>query len=141
VKSVIASGNIIFSAEKQDVAELETKIETALLKATSVVTATIVRTANQIQELIDALPFKPVTDPTTHKPTVTFFKHSPDKSQLPEGGRGFKGYGFHAGAYCFTVDMTAIKTPEAMLTLEKEFGKEITTRTWGTVLKIAKLLS
>jgi uncharacterized protein (DUF1697 family) len=33
-----------------------------------------------------------------------------------------------------------MRTPDAMDTLKKEFGKNITTRNWNTVLKIHKAL-
>lgn len=136
VQSVIASGNIVFDTLRTDRKQLEADIEKALFEANGIQTATIVRTKHDIKELIDTNPFRSVSESKREKPNLTFFKASPDQSKLPAQGRGFTGYGYTAGAYCYTVDMTALKTPEAMLTLEKLFGNGITTRTWGTVEKI-----
>lgn len=140
VRSVIASGNVIFESNSTDAEKLADEIETALLEATGVVTATILRTKEQIEQLIAADPFRVVSAREQQRPNVTFFKHIPELDQLPTNGYGFTGYGLVGGAFCYTVDMKTIKTPEAMLTLEKIFGKTITTRTWGTVLKIGALL-
>jgi hypothetical protein len=38
------------------------------------------------------------------------------------------------------IDLTSAKTPDLMRWLEKEFGKEITTRTYKTVQRILKKL-
>jgi uncharacterized protein (DUF1697 family) len=103
-------------------------------------TPTIILSAEEIKELVLANPFRGISEKKSEKSNVTFFKHPPAKDKLPAQGRGFKGHGLIGKVYCYTVDMKAMKTPEAMLTLKKEFGKEITTRTWNTVLKIYKFL-
>jgi uncharacterized protein (DUF1697 family) len=38
------------------------------------------------------------------------------------------------------LDVSISKTPEAMATLTKYFGKEITTRNWNTISRIGKLV-
>jgi hypothetical protein len=44
------------------------------------------------------------------------------------------------GAICSVIDLTGSRTPDLMLRLEKQFGKEITTRTWKTVERILKAM-
>jgi acyl carrier protein len=44
------------------------------------------------------------------------------------------------GAICSVIDLTSAKTPDLMLWLEKQFGKEITTRTWKTVERIRNVM-
>lgn len=46
----------------------------------------------------------------------------------------------YAGAICSVIDLTSAKTPDLMVWLEKQFGKEITTRTWKTVERILKAM-
>jgi hypothetical protein len=46
--------------------------------------------------------------------------------------------GIHDRIICSVVDLTRTKTPDLMRWLEKEFGREITTRTWRTVGRILK---
>lgn len=138
VQSVIASGNIIFDTERTDVRQLEADIEAALCAKNGDETATIVRTKTEIQKLIAADPFKTVDSPKQHRPNVTFFQQAPDHVRLPKNDHGLTSYGVVDHAFCYTVDMASTGTPEAMVTLEREFGKTITTRTWGTVEKIWK---
>jgi hypothetical protein len=38
------------------------------------------------------------------------------------------------------IDLTSSKTPDLMAWLEKQFGQEITTRTWKTVERILKAM-
>lgn len=141
VRTVIASGNVLFESRSKDHKALEMRIEKAFPELLGFNSTTIIRSKEEIDELVKKDPYKGLTASDKEKPNLTFFKNPPDKDKLPKDGYGFKGYDFISGAYCYTVDMTSIKTPEAMLTLEKLFGKEITTRTWGTVLKVHKLLS
>jgi hypothetical protein len=43
--------------------------------------------------------------------------------------------GMHGREVCCVVDLSGATTPDLMAWLEKQFGKEITTRTWKTVGK------
>lgn len=143
VKTVISSGNVLFESNIKDSKRLEGIIENGLNEYLGLNTTTIIRSKDEIDELVKVNPFSNVSESKSEKPNVTFFKDRDgiDTNELPKEGRGFKGYGFSSNAYCYTVDMTSIKTPEAMITLEKLFGKGITTRTWGTVMKVHKLLN
>ena len=42
---------------------------------------------------------------------------------------------------CSVIDLTSAKTPDLMRWMEKEFGKEITTRTFKTVERILRRLN
>jgi hypothetical protein len=46
----------------------------------------------------------------------------------------------YGGAICSVIDLTGSKTPDLMVWLEKQFGKQITTRTWKTVGRILRKL-
>lgn len=133
VRTVISSGNVIFESSLNDSQALESKIETALPKLLGFSSSTIVESKENIQRLLEKNPFK---NAVKGKPNVTFFKQPPKRSELPEGSKYFKSYGLVGGVFCYTVDLDVVKTPEAMLTLEKNFGKGITTRTWQTVERI-----
>jgi hypothetical protein len=37
------------------------------------------------------------------------------------------------------VDLTGAATPDMMRAFDKEFGKDVTTRSWGTVERILKV--
>ena len=50
--------------------------------------------------------------------------------------RDYTLLGIYDGAICSVIDLTSAKTPDLMAWLEKQFGREITTRTWKTVERI-----
>ncbi len=141
VRTVIASGNVIFEARTRNIVSLEKRIENALLKATGVETATIIRTDDEVRRLIDAKPFKGINESPHNKPHVTFLKGKPKASQkLAPAGKGYTIAKVFDRAICYTIDLSGTKTPDAMRMLEVAFGKGITTRTWGTVLKTRMML-
>jgi uncharacterized protein (DUF1697 family) len=138
---VIASGNVIFEARATGVAALEKRIETALYKATGVETAAIIRTGDELRRLIDSDPFKGIKASPRIRPHVTFLKNKPKAGEkVAPAGKGYKIVAVRDRAVCYTIDHSGTKTPDVMRMLEVAFGKNITTRTWGTVLKTGAML-
>lgn len=143
VQSVISSGNIIFrSSQKKDVSKLEDQIEKALYENLGLKNAVIVRSQQQLQDLVKQDPFAGQShEPGTYL-TVTFLKHSLPKDFSLNPGRSSKIVNTDqnlAAIYAIT-DTTATKTPNFMIWLEKQFGRDITTRTYNTVQRILKKL-
>lgn len=120
-RSFIASGNFMFESDIKEAEALESQIEEALPKYLGFTSCTIIRSADEIQRLIDKKPFGDKAFSRQNYMTATFLK---------KGGEVFN-----------TLDLTSSKTPEFMKNLEKDYGKEITTRTWNTILRINKLLN
>ncbi len=118
VSTVIASGNVVFSASSKNVGALETKIENGLHQQLGFKRAAIVRSAEHIADLVKKDPFKGVAHGRKNYLVVTFFKDG-------------------AKELCTTLDLDGAGTPDFMRTLEKKHGKDITTRTWKTVERIA----
>lgn len=119
VHTVIASGNVIFDSSSKNPATLEKKIELALSKQLGFSSCTMVRSSIEIETLIKKDPFKKIKDEKPNYLVVTFFK-----DRKPE--------------LATVIDLHAGKTPDFMAKLEKQHGKELTTRTWKTVLRILK---
>ena len=132
VQPVISSGNVIFESNSKDIAALEDKIQKAWPAKLGFNSTTVVRSQEQLQALVAQDPYKDTEHSRSSYLLVTFFKQPPDIS-LPN---------FHSAggvnALCSTVDTTAGKTPEFMIKLERQFGKEITSRTWLTIHRILK---
>jgi len=139
VKTLLASGNVIFDYEKQDTKTLSRTIETALEKAFGFPVDVIVRSRAQLKKIERSEPFMdiPVTDQTRLyitflggklKPTTPGPYISPDGSfQIIKA----------TNTEIFSIlDLAKAQTPEAMNILEKQFGKKITTRNWNTIVKI-----
>ncbi|MFL5618338.1 MAG: DUF1697 domain-containing protein [Gemmatimonadaceae bacterium] len=77
VRSVIASGNVLFSSRAADVAALEQRIETALRKGLGYDVATFVRTVDELDAVVAHDPFD-VKDPVLESHTVhVIFNRAP----------------------------------------------------------------
>jgi uncharacterized protein (DUF1697 family) len=134
VKTVIASGNVIFDAEAAKENELEKAIEAALPKAIGFESATIVYKLKDLQRLANLDAFKGIRVTPFTRLFVTFLKRPPKKGQNISGN-GFKIIK-KSGRALFSVLDLAGTTPDLMKILDKEFGKTNTTRSWKTIEKI-----
>jgi uncharacterized protein (DUF1697 family) len=138
VQTVIASGNVLFEADFEERQALEARIEKALLKETGIDTTVIIRTRDEIQDMVEQDPFKGIKVTPMMKPYATFPK-APlvNRERLPGNGTGYSIIAILDTAVFSVVDLSSTKTPVLMRDLEAEFGKDITTRSWATVVKIA----
>jgi uncharacterized protein (DUF1697 family) len=120
VQTVLASGNVLFESSANDANELETEIETALFETLGSKSAVIIRSWEQLSRLTGSDPFNGQEDTPTSRLNVTFIK----------GG----------GEVYSVIDLSSTTTPDVMRHLEKEHGKDITTRTWKTITRILEKL-
>ena len=143
IKTVISSGNVIFDSPSRRVKKLEESIETALPEQLGFTSTTILRSQGQLQKLVDEDPFKGMEHSQTSSLNVTFLKkkkQSSIKFPYQVNDRDYTLLGMYGGAICSVIDLTSAKTPDLMAWLEKQFGKEITTRSWKTVERILKAM-
>jgi uncharacterized protein (DUF1697 family) len=143
VKTLLASGNVIFDADRTNEAALIKKLEPILSKALGFNVSVLVRTSDDLERLVKAKPYKGVTLTEYSRPNVTFLKQVPDATAVRSLGKGGKGYSITAvvdRAICTVIDLSGESTtPDLMRVLEKTFGKEqCTTRTWNTVERLVK---
>jgi uncharacterized protein (DUF1697 family) len=124
VRVVISSGNVVFSSRSKNIAAIEAKIEKGLPKLLGFNSMTIVQSEEQLRKLVKQNPFKGKDHGTRSYLLVTFFKTKPAKKLK------------YDRAVCNAFDLTGNKGPEVMTRLEKTYGKQITSRTWKTILKI-----
>lgn len=137
VKTLLSSGNVVFESRAASPAVLERKIEAALTEHLGKSFPTMVRTAAALQTLLDSDPYQAFRPPTGSKRVVTFLRKAPTaRLKLP--------IEFHdarilcmRGSEAFSVYIPGPEGPVFMTLLEKTFGKDITTRTWDTVRKVA----
>jgi uncharacterized protein (DUF1697 family) len=143
VQTVITTGNLLFESPSKDVKSLETTIEKAIQKQLGFTSTTIIRSHQQLKRLVGSDPFGGIEDTPTSRLNVTFLKKK-KKSDLrfPHHAedKGYTVLGMHGRDICSVVDLSGASTPDVMAWLEKQFGKEITTRTWKTVGRILKRL-
>lgn len=141
VATVISSGNIVFDATDAEPAEIEARLEAAWPDRLGFESTTILRSQQELEALVDLRPFGDLEHGRTTYLLATFAKglvevgfelpHHPER-------QAFAIVGATQREIFSVSDTTAERTPDAMSWLEREFGKQITSRTWLTVHRILK---
>ena len=140
VKTILASGNVIFETDTPDEKALEDEIEVVLPGVIGFGSMVIIRSIENIQHLAASHPFVGFTSNPNNKFYVTFLQGTPEtKLTFPATGKGYTIVGIFDGAICSVVDISRAKTPDLMQVLDKEFGKGNTTRSWNTLERILKV--
>lgn len=119
VATVIASGNVVFDSESNNPKALEKRIEEELPRKLKFSSTTIIRSQDELKKFVKKDPFEGIADEKPNYLVVTFFK-----DRTPE--------------VATVIDLNQDNGGKFMSKLEKEHGKEITTRTYKTVHRILK---
>jgi uncharacterized protein (DUF1697 family) len=137
VKTVLSSGNVVFSAAAAAEADLARRARAALEKGLGHGFPVLLRTLDELATLLASDPYRSFRVPAGAKRVVTFLEKAPRaKPSLPvelDGARILCLRGREAFA-------TYLPNPRGavfMKLIEKTFGKEVTTRTWETVRRVA----
>jgi len=137
VRTLLSSGNVVFSARSSPVATLERRAEKATLSGLGRSFATIVRPAQYLQGLVESEPFAEFGLPSTAKRIITFLRSPAEpKLGLPIEQDGASILAF-TGSEVLAAYLPSPKGPVFMSLLERTFGTNITTRTLDTVRKCA----
>jgi uncharacterized protein (DUF1697 family) len=138
VETVLGSGNVVFSAPRASEASLEKKAERALEKRLRHPFPVIVRSVDTLASMLAKDPFRAFRVPKEAKRVVTFLRNPPKaKLALPielHGARILR----REGREVFTAYVPNPRGAVFMVLIEKTWGKDVTTRTWDTVKKVAK---
>jgi uncharacterized protein (DUF1697 family) len=140
IKTLLNSGNVIFEAPKNDPEEI---ISMQLQKSFGFPIPVLVRKAEEIRRIVQSDPFKDIRITQDIRLYITFIKSIPQELlsfpwTSPDGS--FHLLGMEDKTVSSILDLSVVKTPDAMAYLEKIFGKNITTRNWNTVIKINSML-
>ena len=141
-RTILASGNVLFNAPKHTNVALARVIEGKLKEILGHDIGVVARSLAEIQALAESGPFKKIKVTPLTRLYVTFLAEK-WKSDLkipwitPE--KDFRIIRVTDTEVCSLVTLSPTRqTTEAMSILEKEFGKQITTRNWNTIEKIIK---
>ncbi|HEY6158588.1 MAG TPA: DUF1697 domain-containing protein [Gemmatimonadales bacterium] len=138
VRTVLSSGNVAFTARAASEATLERRAEAAMARRLGQAFLCLVRSMDALRDLLAADPYRAFRVDPGAKRIVTFLRAKPPSPpELPierDGARILVMKGREVfGAYLPTP-----KGPVFMTLIEKTFGKDVTTRTWDTVAKLAR---
>lgn len=138
VRTVLSSGNVVFSARAASDAVLQRRAEAAMKEHLGRSFPTIVRAVDELKALLAEDPFAQHRLPPAAKRIVTFLREAPARapSALPtQDGASILEV---KGREVFSAYLPTPKGPVFMTLIEKTFGKEVTTRTWDTVKKVTR---
>ena len=136
VRTLLSSGNVVFSAPSAK--SLESRVESAMKSELGRTFVTIVRPIDALAAMLASNPYDALPLPRAAKRVVTFLRHKPvSRFTLPverDGATILRIVGLEA----FSIYLPTPRGPVFMELIEKTFGKEVTTRTWDTVEKVAR---
>jgi uncharacterized protein (DUF1697 family) len=140
VKTLLSSGNVVFSARTASQTSLQRKVEVAMESHLGAAFLTFIRPLDALDALLASDPFGAFRIAPGAKRVVTFLRDRP-KSPLVlpnqvDGARILCVKGTEA----FSVYVPGPHGPVFMRLIEKTFGEEVTTRTWDTVRKVTATL-
>jgi uncharacterized protein (DUF1697 family) len=140
VRTLLASGNVLFHAPKTNEGLLTQSIK-KMLAAKFGNSGVILRTREDLQKITRINPFREIRVTPEVRLYVTFLSFKPAtklKTPHQSPARDFqilKVSGREVFSILTLTDRT--QSTDLMMFIEKEFGREVTTRNWNTVLKIA----
>jgi|SRR5579859_342994 len=138
VKTVLGSGNVVFEARGSSEAALERQAEAAMHQELGRVFMPIVRPIEQLRKILTSDPYRPFKVSPKAKRIVTFLRGRPNqKITLPVERHGARILAMRDGEI-FSAYLPTPKGPVFMTLIDKTFGKDLTTRTWDTLLKVVK---
>jgi len=138
VKTVLSSGNVVFSARASSEASLERKAETAMKNELGRSFLTIVRSLDALRAILASDPYEAFRLSPGAKRVVTFLRKRPEvKLALPIELDGARILCLE-GSDAFSAYLPGPRGPVFMTLIEKTFGQEVTTRTWDTIKKVTR---
>lgn len=144
VQTLLNSGNVIFEGTFYLKTAPEEQLSTGLEKAFGFPIPVLIRTADDIRQLIRSQPFKGVEETKDTRLYVSFLKQNPKtRIELPwtADDGSFRILSVYQKAICSVLDLSVTNTVKGMDALGQLFGKAtMTTRNWNTIKRIAKKL-
>jgi len=138
VKTLLSSGNLVFTARSASDASLQRKAEAAMTRQLGRTFLTIIRPVDELRDLLASDPYRPFDLPPLAKRVVTFLRDLPaSKVKLPAELEGARIVAID-GRNAFSAYLPNPKGPAFMTLIERTLGSEVTTRTWETVTKVAR---
>jgi uncharacterized protein (DUF1697 family) len=138
VRTLLSSGNLVFTAHSASEAALQRKAEAAMIKQLDRIFLTIIRPIDALREMLASDPYQVFRLPPDAKRIVTFLRERPaSKLTLPAEVDGARILAVN-GSNVFSAYVPSPKGPVFMTLIEKTFGSEVTTRTWQTVTRVAR---
>jgi uncharacterized protein (DUF1697 family) len=140
VRTVLASGNVVFEPTGKKAEDLEGAIARGLAGAFGFPVPVLLRPMRELAALVAADPFKGILPSADTKFYVTFLpldRPGASGARLPAPPKGARIVSVRSSEVCSAVALSeGAGTPELMAFLERSLGRDVTTRNWQTVLRM-----
>jgi len=138
VRTFLASGNVTFDSPVGQ-GELLSAIENKLANTFGFPISTLLFNISDIDKMVESVPFHDIDVAAETKLYVTLLNRKAASNLSapyvsPDGS--FRITKISDRAVFFAVTDKNARTVDVMAFIEKEFGKDVTTRNWNTILKI-----
>jgi uncharacterized protein (DUF1697 family) len=143
VRTVITTGNVLFESPSSSIRKFESQLEAAWSRELGFTSTTIIRSKEQIQGLLQRGALTSLARSHPDDVDVTFLKRRPPTiPRLPyqPHDRSFKVVALDEVTLGSVVDPKSPRPSDHYRWIEKQFGKEVTTRTIKTVGRILQRL-
>jgi len=143
VRTVLNSGNVVFTAKEDEISLVAQQIEEKLEKTFGFSIRVMVRIKDEVKSLVDSDPFRKVIITPETRLYVTFFSKEPKMNlQIPYESpeKNFSILQVSNHEICSVLILSSKRgTVDLMSFIGKNYGKNITTRNWNTVRKLSDL--
>lgn len=142
VKTLLASGNVLFEAPREKTTDLAQNIAMKLQETVGREILVIVYSIADLRDLEARQPFKDIEATPQTRLFVTFssgnIKNLDISSQSMH--EGLQILRVSDGIICSVLyEQPGIDAVKLMSAIEKEFGKKVTTRSWNTIIRLLKM--
>jgi uncharacterized protein (DUF1697 family) len=138
VTTVLSSGNVVFDARRASEASLERAAEAAMGERLGQAFLTIVRPVDVLREILATDPYRQFKVSPAAKRIVTFLRRPPGGTLALPIEQDNARLLTVIGREVYSAYLPTPKGPVFMTLIERAFGKDVTTRTWDTVTKVAR---
>jgi len=142
IETLLNSGNLIFSSTEKEESSLEERIAEHLEKTFGFPVPVLVRKGEELLRLFSADPFEGIEVTPDIRLYISFLKQHPQQLELPwvSDDGSFRIIHMDDRTVCSVLDLSKSGSTKGMDSLEKIFGKNLTTRNWNTIEKMAERL-
>lgn len=137
VRTLLSSGNVVFSSAKKKESVLAKILEDGMAQHMARSFPVIIRTTDYLRAMLESDPYAGFQISSQAKRIVTFLMDPPSEGIKLPIERDGAGILMANGHEVFSAYIPNARGPIFMTLIEKTFGKRVTTRTWDTVRKCA----
>ena len=138
VKTLLSSGNVVFTTRRATESAIERRVEAAIEAKVGKAFGAIVRSIDHLRDLLESDPYRPFRLPSAAKRVVTLLRVVPEPAPtLPIERDGARLLALRDRELISAYERSE-KGPVFMMLIQKTFGKDVTTRTWDTLQKVVR---